>query len=388
MQIAFFSNYLSPHQIPFSDAMYELLGNNYKFISCEPYSEERKKMGWSSDNIKEYEIKSYESSIMYEQAKKIALSCDAMIIGSAKWEFVKLRVDSGKILFRYSERLLKQGLLQSIKSLDLFRFIKMNITTRTRNLYFLSASMYAPFDYKLTCGKFKKRYKWGYYPETVKYDLQKLLDLKENNNKIKILWAGRLIPLKHPELTISLIEKLIKITNNIELNIIGNGVLEKNIADMIREKNLTEYVHMLGAMSPENVRRYMDEANIYIFTSDYNEGWGAVLNEAMNSACAVVCCSAIGSSGYLIENGINGYTYDFEDANKLFECTVKLIKNSELRKKIGVNAYKTITELWSSKIAAERFIKLSESLLGEGRAIEYKRGPLSEAEIIKPRKIW
>ena len=246
MQIAFFSNYLSPHQIPFSDAMYNILGVNYKFISCEPYSEERKKLGWVSENKCKYEIRAFESDIEYEKAKKIALDCDVMISGSAKWDFVKIRVDSGKIIFRYSERLLKQGMYQGIKSLDILRFMKMNLRTRSKSSYFLSASMYAPFDYKLTLGKFKKEYKWGYYAEAKKYDLEELIKLKKTNKKIKILWAGRLIPWKHPEDAILLLEKLIKITNNIELNIIGNGELSGKLENMITEKKLDEYIHMLG----------------------------------------------------------------------------------------------------------------------------------------------
>jgi hypothetical protein len=36
-------------------------------------------------------------------------------------------------------------------------------------------------------------------------------------------------------------------------------------------------------MPPEEVRVHMEQSNIYLFTSDFGEGWGAVLNEAMNS---------------------------------------------------------------------------------------------------------
>ena len=32
----------------------------------------------------------------------------------------------------------------------------------------------------------------------------------------------------------------------------------------------------------------MEKADIFLFTSDRREGWGAVANEAMNSACALV----------------------------------------------------------------------------------------------------
>jgi glycosyltransferase involved in cell wall biosynthesis len=41
---------------------------------------------------------------------------------------------------------------------------------------------------------------------------------------------------------------------------------------------------------------------VFIFTSDRNEGWGAVLNEAMGSGCAVVAADLIGSVPYLIEH--------------------------------------------------------------------------------------
>ena len=81
---------------------------------------------------------------------------------------------------------------------------------------------------------------------------------------------------------------------------------------MIREKKLEDCVHMLGAMSPDEVRKHMEQANIFLFTSDRNEGWGAVLNEAMNSGCAVVASHAIGSVPYLIKNGNNGYIYENE----------------------------------------------------------------------------
>ena len=72
---------------------------------------------------------------------------------------------------------------------------------------------------------------------------------------------------------------------------------------------------MLGAMPPEEVRRHMEKADIYLFTSDFNEGWGAVLNESMNSGCAVVASHAIGSVPFLIKNGENGLIY--ENGNQL-----------------------------------------------------------------------
>ena len=43
--------------------------------------------------------------------------------------------------------------------------------------------------------------------------------------------------------------------------------------------------------------------------SGRKEGWGAVVNEAMSSGCAVVADAEAGSVPYLIENSKDGFIY-------------------------------------------------------------------------------
>lgn len=54
------------------------------------------------------------------------------------------------------------------------------------------------------------------------------------------------------------------------------------------------------------VREHMEDADIFLFTSDYNGGRGAVLNESMNSGCMVAASHAIGSVPFLLEDGKRG----------------------------------------------------------------------------------
>ena len=46
VKAVFISNYINHHQIPFSNALYEQLGDDYHFIQTEPMEEERIAMGW------------------------------------------------------------------------------------------------------------------------------------------------------------------------------------------------------------------------------------------------------------------------------------------------------------------------------------------------------
>ena len=41
VKAVFISNYINHHQIPFSNALYEQLGDDYHFIQTEPMEEER-----------------------------------------------------------------------------------------------------------------------------------------------------------------------------------------------------------------------------------------------------------------------------------------------------------------------------------------------------------
>lgn len=110
MRIAFISNFLSHHQIPFCNAMYKNLGKDYCFISTTYMDDERKNMGWTINERFPYEIKSYESEVLMRQAKEIVNKSDVVIIGSAPDDFIKERLINNKLTFRYSERLYKRGL--------------------------------------------------------------------------------------------------------------------------------------------------------------------------------------------------------------------------------------------------------------------------------------
>lgn len=61
MKITFYSNFLTHHQIPFSDEMQKLIGDGYKFVATEPMDIARIKMGWDVPDPYPYEIRSYEN---------------------------------------------------------------------------------------------------------------------------------------------------------------------------------------------------------------------------------------------------------------------------------------------------------------------------------------
>ena len=164
---------------------------------------------------------------------------------------------------------------------------------------------------------------------------------------------------------------------------IGNGEMEAQLREMIRSKGVEDCVEMLGAMSPDEVRAHMERADVFLFTSDFNEGWGAVLNESMNSGCAVVASHAIGSVPFLIKDGVNGLIYENGNQKHFEKQVCRLLDDDAYRRKTGENAYATISDTWNAQVASGRFVELAREII-KGNSVPnlFEDGPCSSAEIL------
>ena len=120
---------------------------------------------------------------------------------------------------------------------------------------------------------------------------------------------------------------------------------------------------MLGSMPPEKVRNYMEESEIYLFTSDRGEGWGVVLNEAMNSGCAVVASYSTGSVPFVVKDKQNGLIYKNDNVDDFYSQLKYLLSNKKETEQIGRNAYESIMNMWNPKVAAERLYKFTDAYL-------------------------
>lgn len=390
MKLVFISNYISHHQKPFCDAMKQKIGKNFIFMETMPMEKERLDMGW--EPIREnYVFRTYESNESEKKAKKIAVDAEIVILGSASDNYIIPRLKTKKLTFKYAERFYKTGLtLRNLPHAAAGAWLHHGRFQRYP-LYMLCASAYTPADAAIFHNYVGRTYKWGYFPEVKRYDVAELMEKKqaaasvgEEHSRISILWAGRLIGWKHPEAAVQLAASLKEKGYSFRMSMIGNGEMEMQLHDMIREKGLEDCVEMLGAMPPEEVRRHMEKADIYLFTSDFNEGWGAVLNESMNSGCAVVASHAIGSVPFLIKNGENGLIYENGNQLDLGKQVLRLLEDGAFRKKIAENAYETMINLWNAETAAERFLTLTEKLLkNENTDSLFLDGPCSKAAILK-----
>jgi glycosyltransferase involved in cell wall biosynthesis len=378
MIVTFFSNFLNHHQLPFCIEMSNLLGDGFKFVATEPTHQERLAMGYHEMNEKyDFCVCSYKDAESYNVALKLGNISDVVIIGSASDVFIKDRLSNNKLTFRYSERIFKKGRWRIFFPRMVISLLLNHTRYINKKLYMLCASAYTASDFAMCGAYIGKTYKWGYFPQVIKYGVEKLMEKKQHPH-VEILWCGRFLEWKHPELAIIAAQKLKEEGYSFCLTFIGNGLLEKEMRKLTVEYGLEGYINFLGVMPPETVREHMEKSNIYLFTSDRQEGWGAVLNESMNSGCAVVASEAIGSVPFLIKHGENGLIFRDNDINDLYDKVEILIKDAELRKKLGSNAVQTMLDLWNPKVAARRLVEFCDGLL-INKVINFDDGPCSKA---------
>lgn len=382
MRVTFVSNYINHHQIPFSQAMYSKLGKAYTFIQMEPMEQERIQMGWDSQQMNlPYVRCGYQEP---EECQELIQNSDVVIWGGTEDETWLLpRLQEERLVIRYSERLYKTGQWKAISPRGLWK--KYNDHTKYRNkpVYLLCAGAYVASDFHIVHAYPNKMLKWGYFPETKKYVVDHLMEgkaWKKGNRKVEILWAARFIDWKHPEMVVYVAEKLSKRCPDFHITMIGGGELQERIQEQIEKRALQDFITLVGTKTPEQVRAAMEEADIFLMTSDRQEGWGAVLNEAMNSGCAVVAQCMVGAAPYLIQQGENGFLYGPGQRDEMVRLVERCVRDAALRERLGRSAYETIAQVWNAETASERLLAILPELLA-GKDLQWKwtEGPCSQA---------
>ena len=182
---------------------------------------------------------------------------------------------------------------------------------------------------------------WGYFvaeSDSSKMDLRSSSD----NTVIRVLWAGRLLPVKR-------VDTLIKAVNglrNIELDIIGNG------PDEVRIKRLAAgraNIHFKGLMPLSQLRMEMRRHDVYVFSSNAFEGWGAVVNEALEEGMKVIGTYEAGASATILPES---NLFHAGDWRRLRELLTNPIPD------VGIGG-------WSAKSAATALMSMYEELKKE-----------------------
>ena len=375
IRVAFFSPALNVHQRPLADALYEQTQHQFVFVELEAPSQVNTKFSGESYASRPYLLQAWKDENSRQKAREIALTAQVALFGQGL-EYQKLRVGKGLLSFEVGERWLKRGWLNLLSPALLKNLLCYHLLGWKRKpLYRLCASAFAAGDeYRLHA--FKDRcYKWGYF---IEMDAQLSFQERLLEGPVSIMWCARFLELKHPELPVLLAKKLKEAGYEFVIDMYGDGPALAPTRALCETLQLQDLVHFHGAVPNAQVIQAMRGHQLFLFTSDKHEGWGAVLSEAMCNGCAVVTSDACGAAPFLVKDGENGLLFKSGDIGSLYEKVALLMESPQEISRLGKAAWETMMATWSPRQAALNLLRLTEDL-SAGRDTSITEGPCSKA---------
>lgn len=160
-------------------------------------------------------------------------------------------------------------------------------------------------------------------------------DIKADKNKFTIVTVGSLTYAKGFLRLCQVIEKIAEKNKNIELWIVGEGPERATLESFINEKQLGEYIKLLGFK--DNPYSYLNQADLFV-SSSITEGYSLVLAEAMVLGIPVLSTNTNGPAnvlqngkyGCIVENSFEGL-YDgiknlIDNPNELNKVKEKVLQ--------------------------------------------------------------
>jgi len=162
-------------------------------------------------------------------------------------------------------------------------------------------------------------------------DFNQRFNLPEN--KIKLLFLGRLFPEKSIDTLIKAIPHIIKENKNVHVMLVGAGHMRPKLENLAQRLGVEKYVTFLGLVSDEDKVLAYNASDIFVLPS-LAELEGMVVLEAMACGKPIIIADAEMSAARYFVDG-NGLLFKKEDAQDLARQALKLISDEDLRKKLG-----------------------------------------------------
>ncbi len=176
----------------------------------------------------------------------------------------------------------------------------------------------------------------------VSLDTNLFKPISSRHTNIKIVYCGRLIYLKGPQLFIEIANQLINIRKiqNLQFEMIGDGKEKSRLEMLIKSYNLEAYVNLRGSLKQNEIITIFQNSDIFVSPglTDINqraETQGLVIQEAQAMKIPVLVSDAGGMKYGLIENK-TGFVLPEGNIKSFCDKIEYLINNPLIRKKMGV----------------------------------------------------
>lgn len=134
----------------------------------------------------------------------------------------------------------------------------------------------------------------------------------------------------------------------------------KEMKEFVSRNDLTN-VKFLGQLNIEQIKEEYSKCSLLVLPSK-QETAPMVIAEAFSCGKPVIA-TKVGGIPYMVENNENGFLFEKEDYKTLAEKIILLLKDNELRKKLGKKAKETAENRWKVEIIAKKHLQVYKEIL-------------------------
>ena len=376
MKFAFYTNIISPHQLPLAREIIARLGAaTYRYVYLFDVGRERSSLGWGGDRP------NWCVSATSSEGREWLENADFMLCGYRDIGVMERRAAKGLRTAYTSERWFKPwtGILRLLHPGYFWMACRFVRLIKTGKVSYLPMGIWAARDMARLVGLFSGDVRclyhtpkldyaaepmgairgylwmklWGYFVAPATTVLIPAQEADETQARaLRVLWVGRLLRLKRVDTLFKAVYAA-QTRYPITLTIVGQGPEQAHLAKLDRrlakKYGVASPITVHAAVSVAEVRAFMRSHEVYVLPSNAYEGWGAVVSEALEEGMEVLGTYEAGSSATVLPQENLFHAGDWRTLRD------KLVRYAETRQRRcqGIG-------MWSAKQAAAKL-----SILGQ-----------------------
>ena len=373
MRFVFYTNIVSPHQLPLAQELIAQLGvENYRYVYQYEMGKERSSLGWGGEGAAAWCV-----SASSAEGREWLENADFLMSGVRDVGLMERRAATGLRTAYSAERWFKPwaGILRLLHP-SYFRMARRFVRlVKEGSVLCLPMGIWAARDMARLVGLFSGDWKcvfraprlafasepmgeiagypwmrmWGYFVASAEAKPIPAQEADEPRARaVRVLWVGRLLRWK----SVSTLFKAVYAANKTTpaaLTIVGQGVelprLKRLDADLARKYGVVSLTSYHAPVPVAEVRSFMRNHDVYVLASNAYEGWGAVVSEALEEGMEVFGTCEAGSSATVLPEENLFHSGDWQSLSGLLIC----FGQSRVRHCRGIGN-------WNAKFAAERLV--------------------------------
>jgi phosphatidylinositol alpha-1,6-mannosyltransferase len=186
-------------------------------------------------------------------------------------------------------------------------------------------------------------------------DLKQSIGLQAGQHLI--LSVGRLVRRKGFDQVIRAMPELVKQGIDAHYALIGIGEDWDYLSDLAKELGVSERLHLLGHVSPEDLPRWYNACDVFVMANrEINgdtEGFGMVFLEAAACGKPAIAGDA-GGTGAAVVDGETGFRVDGTKVESLVSALTSILHDSELATRLGQTGLERAKEEFSWDAVADK----------------------------------